>query len=96
MPDDSLNPVLSAAGPGPVVAAVPPARFVAYYRVSTERQGRSGLGLQAQAERCAAFAAQNGFDVVEAFTEVETGNTAAVLDGDIDSFIEAEIRWKQQ
>ena len=28
-------------------------------------------------------------------TEVETGNTAAVLDGDIDSFIEAEIRWKQ-
>ena len=28
-------------------------------------------------------------------TEVETGNTAAVLDGDIDAFIEAEIRWKQ-
>ena len=28
-------------------------------------------------------------------TEVETGNTAAVLDGDIDEFIEAEIRWKQ-
>jgi peptide chain release factor 2 len=29
-------------------------------------------------------------------TEVETGNTAAVLDGDIDAFIEAEIRWKQR
>jgi len=29
-------------------------------------------------------------------TEVETGNTAAVLDGDIDAFVEAEIRWKQQ
>jgi peptide chain release factor 2 len=28
-------------------------------------------------------------------TEVETGNTAAVLDGDIDAFVEAEIRWKQ-
>jgi peptide chain release factor 2 len=28
-------------------------------------------------------------------TDVETGNTAAVLDGDIDSFVEAEIRWKQ-
>ncbi len=28
-------------------------------------------------------------------TEVETGNTAAVLDGDIDEFVEAEIRWKQ-
>jgi len=29
-------------------------------------------------------------------TEVETGNTAAVLDGDIDAFIEAGIRWKRQ
>jgi peptide chain release factor 2 len=29
-------------------------------------------------------------------TEVETGNTAAVLDGEIDSFIEAGIRWRKQ
>jgi peptide chain release factor 2 len=29
-------------------------------------------------------------------TEVETSSTAAVLDGDIDAFIEAEIRWKRQ
>jgi peptide chain release factor 2 len=29
-------------------------------------------------------------------TEFETGNTAAVLDGDIDGFIEAGIRWKKQ
>jgi peptide chain release factor 2 len=29
-------------------------------------------------------------------TEYETGNTAAVLDGDIDGFIEAGIRWKKQ
>jgi len=29
-------------------------------------------------------------------TDVETGNTSAVLDGDIDQFIEAEIRWKRQ
>ncbi len=28
-------------------------------------------------------------------TNVETGNTAAVLDGDIDTFLEAEIRWKR-
>jgi len=53
---------------------------VAYYRVSTERQGRSGLGLDAQRERCAHFAAQNGMDVVEAFTEVETGKGADALD----------------
>ncbi|PZS05223.1 MAG: peptide chain release factor 2 [Pseudonocardiales bacterium] len=29
-------------------------------------------------------------------TEFETGNTGAVLDGDIDDFIEAEIRWRRQ
>ena len=29
-------------------------------------------------------------------TEVETGNAAAVLDGDIDQFVEAEIRWKRK
>jgi peptide chain release factor 2 len=34
--------------------------------------------------------------VKDARTEVETGNTTAVLDGDIDDFIEAEIRWRRQ
>jgi peptide chain release factor 2 len=29
-------------------------------------------------------------------TEEETGNTAAVLDGEIDAFIEAGIRWRKQ
>ncbi len=53
---------------------------VAYFRVSTERQGRSGLGLDAQRERCAAFTAQNGLEVVEAFTEVETGKGSDALD----------------
>ncbi|MBV9749370.1 MAG: recombinase family protein [Acetobacteraceae bacterium] len=41
---------------------------VAYYRVSTERQGRSGLGLDAQRERCDAFAMANSMEVVDAFT----------------------------
>ncbi|HYI85439.1 MAG TPA: recombinase family protein [Acetobacteraceae bacterium] len=54
--------------------------IVAYYRVSTERQGRSGLGLHAQEERCAAFGAGNGFAVAEAFTEVETGKGSDALD----------------
>jgi len=53
---------------------------VAYFRVSTERQGRSRLGLDAQAERCAQFAAQNGMTIVEVFTEVETGKGADALD----------------
>jgi peptide chain release factor 2 len=34
--------------------------------------------------------------VKDARTEVEVGNTGAVLDGDIDAFIDAEIRWKRQ
>ena len=53
---------------------------IAYFRVSTERQGRSGLGLQAQQERCAAFATQNGMELAEAFTEVETGKGSDALD----------------
>jgi len=54
--------------------------ILAYYRVSTERQGRSGLGLDAQRERCVVFAAQNGMQMVEAFTEVETGKGSDTLD----------------
>ena len=53
---------------------------VAYYRVSTERQGRSGLGLDAQQERCAAFASQHGCQIAQAFTEVETGKGSDALD----------------
>jgi len=34
--------------------------------------------------------------VKDARTDVEVGNTSAVLDGDIDSFIDAEIRWRRQ
>lgn len=48
-------------------------RFVAYYRVSTDRQGRSGLGLEAQREAVRSYVAQRGGDVLDEFTEVETG-----------------------
>ena len=49
-----------------------PQRFVAYYRVSTERQGRSGLGLDAQQAAVAGFI--NGDAVLNAsFIEVESG-----------------------
>ena len=53
---------------------------IAHFRVSTERQGRSGLGLEAQAERCTQFAAANGLNVVGTFTEVETGKGSDALD----------------
>lgn len=53
----------------------PPAgpRFVAYYRVSTDKQGRSGHGLDAQREAVARQAAAVGGTVVVAFQEVESG-----------------------
>ena len=53
---------------------------VAPYCVSTQRQGRSGLKLDAQPERFATFVAQNGTELVEAFTEVKTGKGADAFD----------------
>lgn len=52
---------------------------VAYYRVSTARQGRSGLGLDAQREAVERFAEAQGYTLVSAFTEVETGKGADAL-----------------
>ena len=37
--------------------------IIAYYRVSTAKQGRSGLGLEAQRAAVAAFAKAEGFTV---------------------------------
>jgi DNA invertase Pin-like site-specific DNA recombinase len=48
-------------------------RFIAYYRVSTKRQGLSGLGLDAQRESVAAYLAGVRGHLVEEFTEVEHG-----------------------
>lgn len=73
MPGDALNPVLSGA---PALAAAPAPRFVAYFRVSTERQGRSGLGLDAQREAVARHVAGCDGAVVAEFEEVESGKRA--------------------
>jgi DNA invertase Pin-like site-specific DNA recombinase len=48
-------------------------KLVAYYRVSTKRQGDSGYGLDAQRAAVAQFVKQNGAIVVAEFTEVESG-----------------------
>jgi DNA invertase Pin-like site-specific DNA recombinase len=48
-------------------------RFVAYYRVSTAQQGRSGLGLEAQQKAVADFLNGGTWSLVGEFTEVESG-----------------------
>ncbi|WOH57501.1 recombinase family protein [Bradyrhizobium sp. BWC-3-1] len=51
-------------------------KFIAYYRVSTERQGRSGLGLDAQRSAVATYLNGGDWQIVSAFTEVESGRRA--------------------
>ena len=48
-------------------------KYVAYYRVSTQRQGRSGLGLEAQRDAVQALVARNGGRLLEEITEIESG-----------------------
>lgn len=50
--------------------------LIAYYRVSTVRQGESGLGLEAQRAKVLQLAAERGATVVAEFTEVESGRKA--------------------
>jgi DNA invertase Pin-like site-specific DNA recombinase len=47
--------------------------FVAYFRVSTDRQGRSGLGLEAQQKAVRDYL--SGGNIVAEFIEVETGKS---------------------
>ena len=53
-------------------------KFVAYYRVSTQRQGVNGLGMDAQKETVRQFLSRGG-ELVGEFVEVETGKGADAL-----------------
>lgn len=48
-------------------------KFVAYYRVSTRKQGASGLGLEAQKTAVSSYAGDRGCKVVAEFVELESG-----------------------
>ncbi|MDX2210777.1 MAG: recombinase family protein [Sphingopyxis sp.] len=52
-------------------------RVVAYYRVSTEGQGRSGLGLEAQRHAVRALCDSRGWEVIDERTEIESGKNDA-------------------
>ena len=53
---------------------------IAYIRVSTGKQAKSGLGLEAQQEALARFAEAEGYSLLKTFEEVETGKGADALD----------------
>jgi DNA invertase Pin-like site-specific DNA recombinase len=57
-----------------------PKPLVAYYRVSTREQGRSGLGIEAQKAAVTRFAEAEGFEVLGEHVEVETGKGSDALD----------------
>ncbi len=48
-------------------------KVIPYYRVSTERQGESGLGLEAQQKSVHEFAGINDMQIIQEFVEVESG-----------------------
>ena len=48
---------------------------IAYYRVSTAKQGASGLGLEAQRADVTAYAASHGMTIAAEFVEIETGTS---------------------
>src|SRR6476661_3467777 len=53
---------------------------VAYIRVSKPKQGRSGLGLEAQQAAITMFCAQYGYKIEAEYREVETGKGADALE----------------
>jgi DNA invertase Pin-like site-specific DNA recombinase len=62
------------------VETVAEGTFIAYYRVSTERQGRSGLGLNAQRKAVADFLNGGRWELLEEFVEVESGKRSDRLE----------------
>ena len=57
-----------------------PTKAVAYIRVSTAQQGRSGLGIEAQRDAIQRFAAAEGLELLAEFVEIETGKGSDALD----------------
>ena len=51
-------------------------QFIAYYRVSTAKQGRSGLGVEAQQAAVERYLNGGNWKVVETFTEIESGRNS--------------------
>jgi DNA invertase Pin-like site-specific DNA recombinase len=55
-------------------------KAIAYLRVSTQQQHRSGLGIEAQRTAVGRFAEVEGIAIISEFVEAETGKGADALD----------------
>src|SRR4051794_12240008 len=55
-------------------------KAVTYIRVSSDQQGKSGLGIEAQRAAIARFTAEHGYEVVAEHVEIETGKGDDALD----------------
>jgi DNA invertase Pin-like site-specific DNA recombinase len=55
-------------------------QIISYIRVSTQQQGRSGLGIEAQRDAIARFMVAEGFELISEFVEVETGKGCDALE----------------
>jgi DNA invertase Pin-like site-specific DNA recombinase len=51
-------------------------KFIAYYRVSTQKQGQSGLGLEAQQNAVVAYLNGGNWEVLNEYVEVESGKNS--------------------
>lgn len=50
-------------------------KYIAYLRVSTKRQGQSGLGLEAQRKQIQDYVARQGGEIIAEFVEVKSGTS---------------------
>lgn len=55
-------------------------KFVTYYRVSTQKQGQSGLGLEAQEQAVLNYLNGGEWELIQKFVEVETGKGSDALE----------------
>lgn len=70
------EPTFTNKQPLPGAAVSPALKWVCYYRVSTQRQGNSGLGLEAQVEAVNQFIEAKGA-ILAQFTEIESGKRSS-------------------
>jgi DNA invertase Pin-like site-specific DNA recombinase len=70
--------------------------IVAYIRVSTARQGRSGLGLEAQEAAIQRFCEAEGYEIIAKHVEIETGKGSDALERRPElAAALAEAKWKK-